>query len=151
MENEKLISIHNLKKYFPVKKSSFLQKEQLYVKANDGITIDINRGETFGLVGESGCGKSTLGRVLLQLYPQTQGNTIYYGKTIYEYKPAYVERILKNLPEQKKPSRRIGEYNGLGILYQCAGIYVKCTSGYIVFDSDFICIGIGVSCGDCGG
>lgn len=102
MENEKLISIHNLKKYFPVKKSSFLQKEQLYVKANDGITIDINRGETFGLVGESGCGKSTLGRVLLQLYPQTQGNTIYYGKTIYEYKPAYVERILKNLPEQKK-------------------------------------------------
>lgn len=102
MDQNKLISIHNLKKYFPIKKSSFLQKEQLYVKANDGITIDIHEGETFGLVGESGCGKSTMGRVLLQLYPQTQGNTIYYGKTIYEYKPAYVERILKNLSNEKK-------------------------------------------------
>ncbi len=88
MENNKdmLISINNLKKYFPLKKSSFLQKEKLYVKANDGITINIHRGETFGLVGESGCGKSTMGRVLLQLYPQTQAyihrsygrNTPYY-------------------------------------------------------------------------
>lgn len=100
MENNKdmLISINNLKKYFPLKKSSFLQKEKLYVKANDGITINIHRGETFGLVGESGCGKSTMGRVLLQLYPQTQGNTVYYGRTIYEYKPAYVAKFLKGLP-----------------------------------------------------
>lgn len=100
MANKKLIEVTNLKQYFPVKKSSWLQKEQYYVKANDGISIYINKGETYGLVGESGCGKSTLGRVILQLYPQTQGNTVYYGRTIYEYHPQYVERILKNLDKE---------------------------------------------------
>lgn len=100
MANKKLIEVTNLKQYFPVKKSSWFQKEQLYVKANDGISIHINKGETYGLVGESGCGKSTLGRVILQLYPQTQGNTVYYGRTIYEYHPQYVERILKNLDKE---------------------------------------------------
>ena len=60
MQNtQKLLSIKNLKKYFPIAKSSIFQKEQLYVRANEEITIDINSGETFGLVGESGCGKST--------------------------------------------------------------------------------------------
>lgn len=101
MDNNKLISINNLKKYFPVKKENLFQKEQLYVKANDGISIEIHRGETYGLVGESGCGKSTMGRVLLQLYPQTQGNTVYYGRTIYEYRPKYVEKFLKDLPSHK--------------------------------------------------
>ena len=100
MAKEKLIEVTNLKQYFPVKKSSWFQKEQLYVKANDGISIHINKGETYGLVGESGCGKSTLGRVILQLYPQTQGNTVYYGRTIYEYQPQYVERVLKNLDKE---------------------------------------------------
>lgn len=102
MENKALIKTTNLKQYFPVKKSSFFQKEQYYVKANDGINLVINKGETFGLVGESGCGKSTLGRVILQLYPQTQGNTVYYGRTIYEYKPAYVEKILGKLEAEVK-------------------------------------------------
>ena len=54
-----LLRVSNLKQYFPLKKKG------LYVKANDGITLDIYEGETFGLVGESGCGKSTLGRTLL--------------------------------------------------------------------------------------
>ena len=83
MQNtKKLLSISNLKKYFPIAKTSFFQKEQLYVRANEDISIDIYEGETVGVVGESGCGKSTLGRVLLQLYPQTAGNTMYYGSTL---------------------------------------------------------------------
>ena len=57
---EKLLSITNLKKYFPVAKTKWFQKEQLYVRANEDITIDIFSGETFGLVGESGCGKSAI-------------------------------------------------------------------------------------------
>ena len=73
---EKLLSITNLKKYFPVAKTKWFQKEQLYVRANEDITIDIFSGETFGLVGESGCGKSTLGRTILQLYDQTAGSTL---------------------------------------------------------------------------
>ncbi len=93
---EKLLSITNLKKYFPIAKSSIFQKEQLYVRANEEITIDIHKGETFGLVGESGCGKSTLGRTILQLYDQTAGSTIYYGRTIAEFAPGYVEKTLKN-------------------------------------------------------
>ena len=96
---DKLLSITNLKKYFPVAKSSIFQKEQLYVRANEEITIDIKNGETFGLVGESGCGKSTLGRTILQLYDQTAGSTLYYGRTLEDFAPSYVEKTLKNAPK----------------------------------------------------
>ena len=96
---ETLLSITNLKKYFPIAKSSIFQKEQLYVRANEDITIDIKNGETFGLVGESGCGKSTLGRTVLQLYDQTAGSTLYYGRTLEEFAPSYVEETLRNAPK----------------------------------------------------
>lgn len=92
---EKLLSITNLKKYFPVAKSSIFAK-QMYVRANEDISIDIYKGETFGLVGESGCGKSTFGRVLLQLYEQTAGSTMYYGRTIEAVAPHYVMDTLSN-------------------------------------------------------
>ena len=93
---EKLLSIRNLKKYFPVAKSSLFQKEKMYVRANEDISIDIYEGETFGLVGESGCGKSTLGRVLLQLYDQTAGSTMYYGRTLENIAPKYVIHTLQH-------------------------------------------------------
>ena len=100
MQNtKKLLSITNLKKYFPIAKTSLFQKDQLYVRANEDISIDINEGETFGLVGESGCGKSTLGRTILQLYPQTAGSTLYYGRTLEEVAPVYVEKTLKTAPK----------------------------------------------------
>ena len=86
MEHENrnvLLSVRDVKQYFPVKKTK-LRETQRYVRANDGISLDIYAGETLGLVGESGCGKSTLGRTLLQLYPQTHGQVLYYkdGKEI---------------------------------------------------------------------
>lgn len=96
---KKLLSITNLKKYFPIAKSSVFQKEKFYVKANEDVSIDIYEGETFGLVGESGCGKSTLGRVILQLYEQTAGNTLYYGRSRAEIAPRYVKDTLSN-PEK---------------------------------------------------
>lgn len=92
---KKLLSVTNLKKYFPIGKKNIFQKEQFFVRANEDITIDIHEGETFGLVGESGCGKSTLGRVILQLYPQTAGSTLYYGMTLPELAPGYVKKTLK--------------------------------------------------------
>ena len=80
-ENTKvLLSVQELKKYFPLKKKSVLQKEVLNVKAVDGVSVDIIEGETLGLVGESGCGKSTFGRTILQLYEPTEGNVVYYGR-----------------------------------------------------------------------
>lgn len=91
---KKLLSIANLKKYFPVAKSSIFQKEQLYVKANEDISFDVYEGETIGVVGESGCGKSTLGRVLLQLYEQTAGESIYYGRSLAEVAPSYIKKTL---------------------------------------------------------
>lgn len=101
---EKLLSITNLKKYFPVPKSSIFQKQQFYVRANEEITVDIYQGETLGLVGESGCGKSTLGRTLLQLYDQTAGTTMYYGRKLDDFAPSYVRYTLKNA------SKMIEEY-----------------------------------------
>ncbi len=93
---KKLLTISNLKKYFPVGKASSFNKNPLYVRANEDISIDIYEGETLGLVGESGCGKSTFGRVLLQLYPQTAGSSMYYGRTLAELAPKYVGDTLKN-------------------------------------------------------
>ena len=113
---KKLLSITNLKKYFPIAKSSVFQRKQLYVRANEDISIDIYEGETIGVVGESGCGKSTLGRVLLQLYPQTAGITMYYGSTLAEVAPRYVEDTLRNIDKYrakfKKARDRYEDING---------------------------------------
>ena len=99
-KNKPLISVRNLKQYFPVK-----GKKDLFVKANDGISLDIFEGETLGIVGESGCGKSTLGRVLLQLYKQTDGETIYYGHTLDSVAPWYAYDIYKNLENKCKEAK----------------------------------------------
>ena len=79
MNKEILISATDLKKYFPVHK--FMSGKQ-YVKAVDGVSLEINKGETFVLVGESGCGKSTLERTLIRMYDITDGKVTYKGKDI---------------------------------------------------------------------
>lgn len=88
-----LFKITNLKQYFPLKKKG------VYVKANDGIDLTIYEGETLGLVGESGCGKSTLGRTLLQLYRQTDGRTMYYGRSLLDVAPTYMKRTIEHLEQ----------------------------------------------------
>ncbi len=70
---QNLLSVRGLKQYFPVKGRKFL-------KANENISLDIKKGETYALVGESGSGKSTLGRSILQLYRPTAGSVVYYGQ-----------------------------------------------------------------------
>ena len=65
---QNLVSVQGLKKYFPSEQGFLFQKANSSVKAVDGVSFDIQRGETLGLVGESGCGKTTVGRTILQLY-----------------------------------------------------------------------------------
>jgi oligopeptide transport system ATP-binding protein len=80
-ENKTLLEIKNLKKYFTIKNSIFEDRRKV-LKAVDGISFSIKKGETFGLVGESGCGKSTTGRSIVRLYEPTGGEIIYDGKNI---------------------------------------------------------------------
>jgi oligopeptide transport system ATP-binding protein len=68
------VQVYNLKKHFPVRRGLIIEREVGSVKAVDGISFDIRRGETLGLVGESGCGKTTAGRTILALYPITGGS-----------------------------------------------------------------------------
>lgn len=78
---EKLLEIKNLKQHFHVGKGNT-------VKAVDGITFDIYKGETLGLVGESGCGKSTTGRTIIRLYDATDGQVLFNGEDVHGKKSA---------------------------------------------------------------
>jgi ABC-type oligopeptide transport system ATPase subunit len=77
-----LVEVRGLKKYFPVTTGFLLQRTVGQVKAVDGVSFAIRKGETFGLVGESGCGKSTIARCLLKLHPSTEGAMLFEGADI---------------------------------------------------------------------
>ena len=72
-----LLNVKNVKKHFPVTRGIVFQKQIGTLKAVDGISFDVFKGETLGLVGESGCGKSTIARTILQLYRPTSGEVIF--------------------------------------------------------------------------
>ncbi|MDF0728615.1 dipeptide ABC transporter ATP-binding protein [Cytobacillus sp. S13-E01] len=76
-----ILELQNVKKHFPIK-AGLLQRTVGQVKAVDGISLKINKGETIGIVGESGCGKSTAGRTIIRLYEPTEGQIIFKGKDI---------------------------------------------------------------------
>lgn len=82
MENKTpLVRVEDLKMYFDVDKKLF-GRSRRKLKAVDGVSFSIERGRTFGLVGESGCGKTTVGRTIVRLYDPTSGSVYYYGKDI---------------------------------------------------------------------
>jgi len=76
-----LVATDRLAKYFPVERGWFT-RERKFVRAVDGVSLRVRRGETLGLVGESGCGKSTLGRLILRLIDPTFGRVVYAGKDL---------------------------------------------------------------------
>lgn len=78
---EELIRVNDLEKHFPILKGVF-KRVQGHVRAVDGISFEVNRGETVGLVGESGCGKSTTGRLMLRLLEATSGEVWFEGRNL---------------------------------------------------------------------
>lgn len=79
---EALLEVKDLKKYFPVTKGIVLQRMAGWVKAVDGISFFVEKGETFGLVGESGCGKTTTAKVILLLEKATAGSILFRSKDV---------------------------------------------------------------------
>src|ERR1043166_8436297 len=91
-----LISIRDLKVHFPVTGRGLLRRSRQVVHAVDGVSLDINSGETLGLVGESGCGKSTLGRAILRLTEPTSGQVLFRSQDL-------AHLSARRMREQRRP------------------------------------------------
>ncbi|MEF9878213.1 MAG: ATP-binding cassette domain-containing protein [Clostridia bacterium] len=90
--DENILEVKDLKKYFPIK-NGMMQRVVGNVKAVDGITFNIKRGTTMGLVGESGCGKTTVGRAILRLAPLTGGQVLFDGQDVSKLSKEELRRI----------------------------------------------------------
>jgi oligopeptide transport system ATP-binding protein len=117
-----LLRVRGIKKYFPVRRG-FLQRVIGYIKAVDGIDLDVAQGETLGLVGESGCGKSTLGRSILRLVEPTEGTIEFDGRNITalnrrQMKPirADMQIIFQDPVGSLNPRMSVGDIVGEGLL-----------------------------------
>ncbi|MCL4879722.1 MAG: ATP-binding cassette domain-containing protein [Anaerolineae bacterium] len=92
-----ILQVRNLKKYFPITSGIIFQRQVDAVKAVDGVSFEVLRGETLGLVGESGCGKSTTGRTILQLYKPTAGEVIFEGKDLAKLPSAEMRKMRRDI------------------------------------------------------
>ncbi len=118
-QDDVLVRLSGVVKHFPIKNGVILQREVGRVHAVDGVDLEIRRGETLGLVGESGCGKSTLARLLLGLYPVTEGTITFEGQDISRLKRAQmqpfrreIQMIFQDPYGSLNPRRRVGSIIG---------------------------------------
>ncbi len=96
-ETQPLLEVEGLQKYFPVTRGIIFQKQVGAVKAVDGLSFSVNKGETMGLVGETGCGKSTTGRLLTRLLEPSAGSIRFEGKDITHLSRAEMRPIRKDI------------------------------------------------------
>ena len=95
--NGSLVTVSNLKKYFPIIRGTIIQRHVGDVKAVDDVSFDIFKGETLGLVGESGCGKTTVGRTILRLYEPTAGEITFAGSDLAELTGGDLRRMRRKM------------------------------------------------------
>ncbi|MGW0436085.1 ABC transporter ATP-binding protein [Micromonospora sp. NPDC003197] len=94
---ENILEVRDLVKHYPVTRGIVFKKTIGQVKAVDGVSLDLKKGETLGVVGESGCGKSTLARVLMNLERPTSGSVRYKGKEIFGLKGSEMRRMRRQI------------------------------------------------------
>lgn len=92
MEKDNILVVKDLKKYYPITSSVF-GKAKEFVKAVDGVSFNIERGTTMGLVGESGCGKTTVGRTILRLHDVTAGTVLFNGEDLSKVSKEHLRRM----------------------------------------------------------
>ena len=97
MSDEIIYKVEGVKTYFPVKSTKLFDREKKFVRAVDGVDLEIKRGEIVGIVGESGCGKSTLGRTMLRLLEPTEGKLIFEGTDISHLDRKYLRHFRKDI------------------------------------------------------
>ena len=95
--DEALVQVFDLKVHFPITRGIITQRQVGAVKAVDGVSFDVMRGETLGLVGESGCGKSTTGRAILQLQRPTAGRVLFEGEDLSHVKGGRLRRMRRHM------------------------------------------------------
>ena len=111
---EVILQAQDVKKYFPIRGA--MGRVVNYVKAVDGVSLELYRGETYGLVGETGCGKSTLGRTLIRLTPATEGSIRVEGQDLTRMKPGplrsmrrRIQMVFQDPYTSLDPRQRIGD------------------------------------------
>src|SRR4249919_2941764 len=97
MLDEPLLTVENLEKHFPITRGIIFQKEIGRVRAVDGVSFSVNRGETLGVVGESGCGKSTMARCIMRLLDPTGGKVVFDGRDITSLSQAEMRPIRREM------------------------------------------------------
>jgi oligopeptide/dipeptide ABC transporter ATP-binding protein len=94
--DDTILRVENLRTHFPVRRGAFGGGRN-WVRAVDGVSFEVKRGRTLGLVGESGCGKTTLGRTILRLIPATSGNVYFEGTDVFSLSPAELRRLRRRM------------------------------------------------------
>jgi len=96
-DRETVLEVRDVKKHFPLTQGIVFQRTVGHVKAVDGVSFDLRKGETLGIVGESGCGKTTLGRLLMGLETATEGSIKLLGREMVGLKPGELRRMRRDI------------------------------------------------------